>query len=134
MLAGSVRFQVCLNPSWVIGLVWLCGCATGQMPSSGETPSSPRSLPPEDLVCERDEDCGIVSDDVDSCRSDPVEPYAIAHAAAHRHRTQHDCSGDDTLQLYESCHTSPKDWIAVCSRHVCKRRAVRSLTKVGCRP
>jgi hypothetical protein len=105
------------------GLLWLCSCATSEI---RETPS-PRTLPPEDLVCDQDSDCGIVStSSVDSCRPDPpVEPYAISHAAAHRHRTELICKDKDPMdRLLGGCHTDPEDWLAVCSSHLCKRRKV----------
>jgi hypothetical protein len=105
------------------GLLWLCSCATAD---ECKRPS-PLILPPEDLACESDDDCGIVGDgSVFSCSSGPkVEPYAISHAAAHRHRADRVCDRDEELiRIIGCCHTSPEDWIAVCSNHLCKRRKV----------
>ncbi len=95
-------------------------------------------IPPlEDLACETDADCGIVGDSsVNTCRQDPeVEPYAISHAAAARHRASLVCDGKETLEQYiAGCHTNPDDWIAVCSEHRCKRHRVHASPLVRCKP
>src|SRR5450631_354513 len=107
----------------LVAIVIPCSCATKPVP---------RSVPLQDLSCNRNEDCEIVEYDVvaeDCCGARCcTEPYAISTAAVERHRTSQgeicvdaECTLEGCWCL--NCCTRGSDWIAVCIDHACKRRS-----------
>ena len=113
-------------------LVPLGSCATGH--TKGErTPQPERQVPPDDLVCDENDDCEIVVYNVyyeECCGACEEEPYAISRAAIERQKTRYKaaCAGV-ACKLIETCGscccTKRADWIAVCDRHLCKRRSAK---------
>ena len=115
------------------GILWLVfasvalySCAAGQV-----RPQESKVLP-NDLFCERDDDCEILDDYVygDCCSfGEETEPYAISRAVAEQRRAHHhaecaeaDCGDRTFIEYAGPCVTHPEDWTAVCSGHACRRR------------
>ena len=106
--------------AWLLPiLASLCSCATEQYL---------RWVSPDDLVCNRDDDCQIVQGDVVSCPDDDDDqPYAISRTALSGHqgesrRRRERCTVNLSQKL---CTYDPSEWKAVCSDHLCERRSAR---------
>ena len=103
-------------------VVFPWSCATGPTPMTAQG---------EDGSCDNDGDCQIVDYDVElvsCCGGTPLEPYAVSKAAVERHIMRRNAKCTDAVctmirRVCCSC-TKKRDWIAVCSRHVCQRRSV----------
>jgi hypothetical protein len=102
-------------------------CATGRLP-----PQEPKVLP-NDLSCERDDECEILDHSVygNCCWwGHESEPYAISRVAVERHRAQREAECADVAcdlvdyQRLPFCRTESEEWIAVCTRHVCTRASI----------
>jgi len=100
------------------------------------TAPRPRTVPSGDLFCDRDADCVIVGDDVvsEGCCHNGTEPFAISRAAEERHRARRDIGCGHmscTMECQEIRVTSTEDWVAVCSRHECRRSAKKPFPSPG---
>ena len=115
---------------WALAFVVpLSSCTSNQVRPSGGM--APRTVPPNDLICESDGDCEILDWNVygGCCWEGDEEPYAISRAAVKRQRGRRTAECDDVqCPLMDFVRvgrpTSCEDWNAVCSGRVCKRMPV----------
>lgn len=111
-------------------------------PSSCATVSIHMALEPDEFACQSDADCQIVDYDVTGegrCGGPPEEPYAISKATVERQdaikRARHADAPPCTSIGHTCCCTKRSDWVAICARRVCQRRAVSFFSpSPSCRP
>jgi len=87
----------------------LIGCAAEQA----------RDVPLDELVCEEDSDCAVITYDQRTPMCEMIErPFAISKTAARRRNR-------GCVKIGHPCYHDERDWVAVCSDHVCKIRTSR---------
>jgi hypothetical protein len=113
-----------IGPWGLLVFVAVCSCATGKV-------AEEKASPPDDLFCDRDDDCEILDIEFDRPR-DHREPYAISRAGAERRKARHKdtCANGacEPVGYPMRCFFDVDHWIAICSRHVCERRPAEHRT------
>jgi hypothetical protein len=91
-------------------------------------PREKQLLPPNDLLCDRDADCTIITHGVhDCCWRCPEPPQAVSRLAITRHQAHRRVECPDGCHPigYSCCNYSLRGFTAVCIRRTCQLQGAK---------